>query len=317
MPYNRPWKSFADQLQQLVDRGLEVTDPASAISYLDRIGYYRLSGYWYPFRQNAPGPNPVKADDFVAGTHFSDALNLYVFDKKLRLLVLDALERIEVAIRVDLAHILGQRDTFAYTDPQWFDGRFTRPRGRQGKSDHDQWLERYDRLVSRSKETFIRHYKTKYGLPLPFWVAIEIWDFGTMSMLFAGMKGKDRDQIGAKYGVGDGHIFASWLRSLNYIRNLCAHHSRLWNRNVVDQAKLPAAADARDLAAFIGQPDLIARPFFYFCILQWLMREICPNSHWHVRFKEHLLSFPEDSNQICSLAQMGCPPGWEHWNLWQ
>ena len=161
MPYNRPLMSFADQLQQLVDRGLEVTDSASAISYLDRIGYYRLGGYWYPFRQNGPEPDLVKSDDFVAGTHFSDALNLYVFDKKLRLLVLDALERIEVAIRVDLAHILGQRDTFAYTDSQWFDGRFTRPRGRQGKSDHDQWLERYDRLVSRSKETFIRHYKNK------------------------------------------------------------------------------------------------------------------------------------------------------------
>lgn len=253
-----------------------------------------------------------KKDSFIPGTRFSDALNLYVFDKKLRLLVLDALERIEVAIRVDIAHRLGERDTFAYEHPQWFDGKFTQ-RGRNGEpGGHEKWLIHYDRLVDRSKETFIKHYKSKHGLPLPIWVAIEVWDFGAMSILFAGMKRTDRDWIGAKYGVADGGVFASWLRSLNYIRNLCAHHSRLWNRNVVDQARFPDAAVAGDLVHFIQHPHLIARPFAYFCILQWLMREISPNSHWHQRFTNHLVGFPEDEQGTCSLVQMGCPPQWEN-----
>ena len=151
MPYDRPWLSFADQLQQLEERGLGVTDRASAVSYLDRVGYYRLSGYWYPFRENQAGQVLGKKDSFIPGTRFSDALNLYVFDKKLRLRVLDALERIEVAIRVDIAHRLGERDTFAYEHPQWFDGKFTQ-RGRNGEpGGHEKWLMHYDRLVERSK----------------------------------------------------------------------------------------------------------------------------------------------------------------------
>ena len=317
MPYDRPWLSFEDQLQQLEERGLVVTDRASAVSYLDRVGYYRLSGYWYPFRENQTGKVLGKKDSFIPGSRFTDALDLYVFDKKLRLLALDALERIEVAIRVDIAHLLGERDTFAYLDPQWFDGKFSN-RGPNGEpSIHQKWLSRYDRLVNGSKESFIKHYKSKYGLPLPIWVAIEVWNFGAMSTLLAGMKRKDRDRIGAKYGVTDGRVFVSWLRSLNYIRNLCAHHSRLWNRNVVDQAKFPDISVARDLCHLIGKPEWIARPFAYFCILQWLMREISPNSQWHRRFKGHLQEFPEDAQGICSLRQMGCPKRWEHWQLWQ
>jgi abortive infection bacteriophage resistance protein len=74
---------------------------------------------------------------------------------------------------------------------------------------------------------------------------------------------------------------------------------------------------AGDLVHFIQHPHLIARPFAYFCILQWLMREISPNSHWHQRFKEHLLGFPEDEQGTCSLGQMGCPPQWENWGLWK
>jgi abortive infection bacteriophage resistance protein len=317
MPYTRPWLSFEDQLKQLEDRGLLVTDRASAISYLDRVGYYRLSGYWYPFRENMPGKVNGKKDTFIEGTHFSNALNLYVFDKKLRLIVLDALERIEIAIRVDIAHRLGERDTFAHVNAQWFDGKFTKAGWNNQPSKHDEWIKRYDRLVSRSKESFISHYKQKHGLPLPIWVAIEVWDFGAMSILFAGMKRTDRDWISKKYGVADGRIFASWLRSLNYIRNLCAHHSRLWNRNVVDQARFPDATVAGDLANFINDPHAIARPFAYFSIMQWLMREISPNSQWHQRFKEHLSSFPVDAQGTCSLSQMGCPPDWESWDLWK
>lgn len=315
--YNKPWLSFSDQLLQLKQRGMVVEDDEKAETYLDRIGYYRLSGYWYSFRQNCPTNPGEKLSAFVEGTHFTDALNLYIFDKKLRLLALDALERIEVAIRVDIAHLLGQRDPAGHHNAALLDGRFTQPQGTQAHSQHDKWLNHYNKLVNRSNETFIRHVRNKYGLPLPIWVAIEIWDFGAMSKLYAGMKGRDRDAIAQKYNVPDGRIFVSWLRALNYLRNLSAHHSRLWNRNMVDQPRLPTAADAGDLVSFIGQSRLIARPFVHFCILQWLMRVICPNSLWHSRFRQHLESFPLDSNGYHSIDEMGCPLGWQNWSLWQ
>jgi len=294
-----------------------VEDDSAAENYLDRIGYYRLSGYWYPFRLIDPTNPKKRLDQFESGTHFTDALDLYVFDKKLRLLALDALERIEVSIRVDIAHLLGERDPFAYKDPSFLDGKFTKPKKGKTKSDYDKWLSKHTHLIQRSRESFIKNFKAKYGLPLPFWIAIEVWDFGAMSIFYAGMKGNDRDFIAQKYKVPDGNTFASWLRSLNYLRNLCAHHSLLWNRNMVDQPKLPTAADAGDLANFIGQPKSIARPFILFCLLQWLMREICLNSRWHERFREHLENFPTGAKQLRSLSEMGCRPGWEKWDLWK
>lgn len=315
MSYTRPWKSRTDQLALLKSRGLVVTDDEAAKDQLGRIGYYRLSGCWYPFRQTGwlNGKHTV-LDEFRGNSRFKDVVDLYVFDKKLRLIALDALERIEVAIRVEIAHTLGEHDTFAHHNGTNLDGAFTRPVTRR-QSKHEEWLERYTRLLDRSKEDFISHYQQRHGLPLPIWVSIEIWDFGTMSIFYSGMKRKDRDAIAQKFGVADGRYMMSWLRSLNYLRNLCAHHSRLWNRNVVEQPKFPKGDAAGELAN-VSSPKLISRPFALFCILQSMMREICPNSHWHERVKSHLASFPQDHNGKCSLQQMGCPDNWEEWSLW-
>ena len=114
MTYSRPWMKFAEQLALLKSRGMDVGSEQAALSYLERIGYYRLSAYWHPFRvwmmqQHADSGRiaSVRTDKFMTGTHFVDAVNLYLFDKKLRLIVLDALERIEVALRVDIAYLLG------------------------------------------------------------------------------------------------------------------------------------------------------------------------------------------------------------------
>lgn len=97
------------------------------------------------------------------------------------------------------------------------------------------WQESHARLINRSRETFIEHYKKKYGLPLPIWIASEVWGFGTLSHLFGGMREAEQDAIAERYGIGNERVFASWLRSLNYLRNVCAHHSRLRNRNMTDR----------------------------------------------------------------------------------
>ena len=118
----KPWLAFASQLNMLQARGLEFEDRAAALDYLERLGYYRLSGYWYPLRAVDPAASQaqgkaVRLDGFVPGSRFEDVVRLYVFDKKLRLLALDALERIEMAVRVDVAHLLGQRDPAAHENP--------------------------------------------------------------------------------------------------------------------------------------------------------------------------------------------------------
>lgn len=262
----KTWMSFADQLVQLEQRGMVVDDRPAALDYLERIGYYRLSGYWYPMRAidkvaSAARRQAVRLDTFMPGSRLEDVVRLYVFDKRLRLLALDALERIEMAVRVDVAHLLGQRDPLAHENPACLHGNFAKKhitRGPdQGRTQHQVWLLKYQTLLHRArKESFVQHHRQQYGA-MPIWAAIELWDFGLLSKLFAGMQFADQHTIAAMYGAPDGQAFAQWLRSLNFIRNVSAHHSRLWNLNVLERAALPP-----------GWPAALdnARPFFLFRI---------------------------------------------------
>lgn len=313
----KPWRSYEEQLQLLQARGLGVDNPATALDYLERIGYYRLSGYWYPLRvidqaaSNIQG-KAVRSDEFMPGSRFEDVIRLYVFDKKLRLLALDALERIEMAVRVDVAHLLGQQDPLAYQSPKFLHGNFTKKQIEKGpdagRTLHQVWLIKYQSLLQRArKEAFVVHHQQQYGV-LPIWAAIEVWDFGLLSKLFAGMQFVDQQTIAGLYGAPDGRAFAKWLRSLNFIRNVSAHHSRLWNINVVELSPLP-----KDWPAALGN----TRPFFYFCLMQQLLSVICPNSTWGARFQQLLAEdFPVMANGAVTRTDFGVFAGWEKESLW-
>ncbi|MDZ7856429.1 Abi family protein [Sphaerotilus sp.] len=315
-------------MSQLEQRGLLVTDRDKALEHLERIGYYRLSGYWFAMRERSgvccpldptTGRKPAKVktetlalDSFKPEASFQNAVDLYVFDKKLRLLVLDALERIEVALRVDVSHRLGRHDPFAYLKPELFHNSFGRDLDAQtGLTPHHAWLDNQARLINRSREQFIEHNRRRYGLPLAIWVACEVWDFGTLSRLYGGMKETDQDHISALYGISNGRVFATWLRSLNYLRNVCAHHSRLWNRNVIDQPKLPPKEEVPALAAFHDDGQLRARPFLLLCITHHLLKVINPASQWGHRFKTLLAEeFPDLQHLGLNLRGMGIDPDW-------
>ena len=329
MIYAKPWRSYEEQLDLLTSRSLTVTDHPKALEYLRRIGYYRLSGYWFPFRErsapltllNEKGRKPAKPnkvetialDDYKPGATFENAVRLYVFDKKLRLLAMDALERIEIALRVDISHTLGKLDPFAYLHPDLLHDSFSRELNNgRGITRHHEWLSKHARLINASKEEFVRHNKAKYGLPLAIWVACEVWDFGALSRLYAGMRVAEQDAISARYGIRNGRIFATWLRSLNYLRNICAHHNRLWNRNIVDQPKLPLAAELPWVEPFEDSGHLRARCFLLLRIARHMLQVVNPNSSWSERMKTHLREdFPDLDHLGLNLAGMGAPDGWE------
>jgi abortive infection bacteriophage resistance protein len=186
------WISFSDQLELLQSRGLLIENTAAALDYLERIGYYRLAGYWYPLRKLKAQPqgHSFRENEFIADSRFEDGVRLYVFDKKLRLLALDALERIELAVRVDISYVLGQHDTFAHKNKSLFHPNFLKPNPKNpnSQSNYDKWLEGFNKLQSKAKKTvFVEHNIAEYG-DLPIWVAIEIMDFGCLSHLFAGLR---------------------------------------------------------------------------------------------------------------------------------
>lgn len=296
----KTWKSFHDQLDLLQSRNLIIKDEARALSYLARIGYYRLSGYFYPFRQ-WDVQRKQRLDLFSDGITFEHILQLYIFDKKLRLLAIDALERIEVAMRVDIAYLLGEKAPLAHADSQYFDEKFN----------HADWYRRYEELLQRAakSQTFVNHHLQKYGT-LPVWACCEVWDFGTMSKLFKGMQAKDKLTIAKKYRIKDGSHLATYLHGFNFIRNVAAHHDRLWNRKMIGRATFKGLPDVewRQLSA--------DKVFPYFCLMQWMLQRICPHSRWHHRFQDLLLEFPQVPDAVISLHDFGMDTNLQNWPLW-
>lgn len=316
--YAKPYKDIADQIALLESRGMVITDRAKATAALERIGYYRLSAYWFPFRRSEPGPKSADGrsttiyhDDYKAGASFSDALDMYVFDKKLRMLVMDAAERIEVALRVDLALLLCRRDPWAHRDPAQLHSRFANA---PPPMCHQEWLVRQDASEQRSKEEFAEHFRRKYGGHMPLWMAIELWDFGTLSVFLSGMKDVDTSALAKKYGLPRRDLLKTWTRSINYVRNISAHHKRLWNRPIIDQPMPPRTGELAGLDHLATDQHAQRRVYAPLTAMRWMLQCVNPTSSWADRLKDHFKTFP--ANPHYSQRHAGFPKDWQTLPFW-
>src|SRR3972149_486438 len=223
MKYTKPPLSFEEQAKLLLDRGLLVTDETELLKYLSTVNYYRLSGYLYPFKQIDP---VTGKESFFPDTKFSTIVKRYEFDRKLRLLLMDAIERIEVAIlRTQFVEKFTLTyGTFGYTEHKNFKPEFPRDEFRKS-------LEAISFDEKRSSEEFIKRYRSKYNEEpfLAFWMAAEIMSFGQLYTLYKYSHREIQILIAKKYDL-PAIVLDSWLLTLLYIRNACAHHVRIWNR---------------------------------------------------------------------------------------
>ena len=318
-PFSKPYFSVPEQIALLKSRGLKITNDARAAAALERIGYYRLSGYWYPLRTSTTttlGNLTTVHDNFRPGAEFSQIVDLYVFDKKLRLLTLDAIERVEVALRTDIALLLGRHSPIAHRDPAFLHGNFTKtPLRGKTETGHQVWLDRLDKTASKSREEFVEHFRQIYSPPLPIWVAVELWDFGMLSHFLTGMRYQDRTTLASKYGLPRPDLLTGWVRSINFARNLCAHHSRLWNRPLVDQPPLPKNGEVALFDHFTADPHLQKRYYAVAAVLQYLLRFINPTTTWANRLSELVITLPTAPG--ISLRHMGFPTDWATFQLWE
>lgn len=253
-------------------------------------------------------------DTFVPSSEFSQVVDLYVFDKRLRLMMLDVLKRIEVSIRTDVALQMGIKNNWAYRDKALLDGKFTAIDPQKGGSRFDEFVRRFDEMAASSKEEFVAHFRSTYSDPLPIWAAVELWDFGMLSMFIAGMKYGDMRDIANKYGVSRPELFPTWVRTLAFVRNICAHHSRLWNKPLIAQPKLPRLNDVPLLNHLAG--DTFASEHFYSAaaIARYFQLQINPTSSWGARFVSLIETFPEGPK--ISIGQAGFPAKWCALPLW-
>jgi abortive infection bacteriophage resistance protein len=318
-PFSKPYLPVPQQIALLKSRGMAITDDGRATAALERIGYYRLSGYWYPLRNSSVGSAAaarIVHDDFRPGSEFGQVVDLYVFDKKLRLLTLDAIERVEVALRTDIALLLGQRSPTAHREPAHLHGRFTKtPLRGKTITGHQEWLNRLDETTARSREEFIEHFRKSYSTPLPIWMAVELWDFGMLSHFLAGMRHQDQTMLAAKYGLPRPELLTGWVRSINFARNLCAHHSRLWNRPLVDQPAQARAGEVPLLDHLMMDRHAQTRFYAVAAILRYQLRVINPTTSWAIRLRDLVATLPAAPG--ISARHMGFPRDWLKLPLWQ
>lgn len=300
-PFTKPAKTTQDLLSHLVAKGLSVPaqHQAKALKSLDLIGYYRLLIYMRPLQDHQ-----TKA--FLPGIVFDDILALYDFDRKLRLLCLDAIERIEVAIRAAVINALApdpQAGSHFYLDSMHF----------QKPEDHRAFMKTV--LGLRTKNLPISHYYNNYNAPStpPIWSILEAVTFGEVSMLFSSLHIDHRKKIAAYFRY-DELVLVSWFKSINLLRNSCAHHNRLWNSNILADTPKYAQRIANEYPPNNDRGRLMAKAV----TLAALLNEIDPTSDWKSRFKSLIAAYPAATFAKAGLttASMGFPPQWEIRQFW-
>lgn len=296
MQFTKSALSLDQQVELLVTRGM-VGDRQRMRRRLASVNYYRLSAYWHTFR--------AANDQFVPGTDFETVWERYVFDRELRLLVMDALERIEVAVRARLAYEHATRGgPFGYeADPA---ALFANNPGRRGD-----FFNRLRGDLDRSHEPFVAHFKEKYAdkhdWP-PVWVTAEVLSFGGIVSFFRGSPRNIQRAVADHFGVAD-VVFESWLLSLNVVRNICAHHGRLWNREIGMAPKIPRPGRSPEWHAPVKIEN--DRAFAVLTILAHCLHHISPGSGWARRFESLLVKYPR-----IPTVQMGIPVNWRECPVW-
>lgn len=309
----KPWKDYSSLVDLLESRGMEVPDKKWAAKKLSQIGYYRLSGFWHICRKIVPSspPNassrnlPKREDEFQPGTIFNNVIELYLFDKKLRSLMIDAIERIEIYVRNNISHIIGQQDPMGHENKDFIDPKMLKDFYIEGKKRNkwEEWLETKNKKLSKNREDCIVWHRKKHR-QIPIWVAIEAWDFGTMSVYYEIIKNSYQNRISRNFEIKNPKILKGWLKEINTLRNRCAHHTRIWNQktsNPIQSGGIPF------LEEVLKEESCKERLFGLICIIWYMLYKIAPNSTWLNKVIETIELMP--TLPSCSFSTMGFPNG--------
>ena len=314
--YTKPPLTYSDLVKLLESRNLKIKNPDKVIQKMKTINYYRLSAYMLPFKKMVAGNI---TEDFRDGITWEKVYNLYLFDRKLRLLVFDAIERIEIAIRSQLIYQLSQRygshwqdDRTIYKTPY----NKTLSDGRTVRVDAYRQIQNHigKQLTDNKAEVFIQHYHNTYSSPTnpPSWMSVEILYFGQLSIICENLaNGRDLRKIANFFSLPP-HEFVSWLHTINYIRNICAHHARLWNRSLNIE---PALLRFSRNLIWLKDPTVYDRKKLYYslCIINYFLQTINPTSHFNKKLKGLINSY----KGVIFLDAMGFPENWKKEPMWK
>lgn len=287
--YNKPPLFAPELLIRLSLRGLHIRNFQKAKKYLNTIGYYRLSAYFSPFQ--------VSHDIFSPGVSFDNILSLYIFDRKLRLLFLDPIQRIEIAVRAFMSNYMSLKyGAYWYLESSLF----------SNQSFHHNFVSEIYKNAGKTNphnQAFCKHYFNKYGdnIVPPSWMVIEVLTMGNWSKLFAHLCHKDQRDIASYFNFSPKE-FGNWLKHVTLIRNSLAHHMRFWN------AEFPFSPN---LTKYITLAGPARGAYSKFVVVLALLKTIVNKSKWNIRLKEHIRSCPLDVVQ-----HMSFPVDWDKFPYW-
>lgn len=312
--YRKPALTYDQQIALLESRGLQINDKARAKRHLSNVSYYRLSAYMLPFKEMDKEGNTE--DRFLTGATWDNVYDLYKFDRKLRLLVFDAIERTEIALRTQIIYQLSHKYGSHWQDnASIFD---TTPNPITGRTVYDDIQNHInEQLTANKKIQFIEHYINTYDNPKnpPSWMSVELLYLSELSKICRGLKNKqDIKDIANYFGIHKESIFCSWIHSMNYIRNICAHHSRLWNITLaVQPAKYKKPQSG---LIWLTQEEVetakSSKLYYFLCTMLYMLQTVNPKTKFRERFMKLLEEYP-----IADTHFMGFPKDWEKHPLWK
>lgn len=270
---NKPAYSIADQISLLKQRGMLFRDEGNAPHFLENISYYRLKGYWWDTQ------NDFTNHTFHANTYFEDIIDRYNFDRHLRLILFDAIERIEIALRTKMIYHLSMNyGGLWYLDTSLFNSSTITVNG-VTKTVHQNTIEELQKEFNRSQEIFIKDHRYRYpNQDADAWKILEVASMGTLSKLYKNLKHQlpEKSAIAKEMGLNLHSELSSWLEAITYVRNIIAHHSRLWSRNMV---KRPTENLNNPIGQWFDNPLTqvqTKKPFLIISCMVYLCNEVTP-----------------------------------------
>lgn len=223
IPYAKAHATAAQRVAHLRARGLVVTRPNVAARKIEAIGYERLRIYFLSRRQTNIAGKP-----FVPGTRYHDIIRLYECDARLRAACFQAVGQFELLLRNSMSETLSAAHG---SHPYYITAAF------KDASANLAALQSFARVYDNSKDRRAKHYRDIYGTPVmpPIWTMKEFLTFGATSRILQCLAGPLKTQIAGQFGVGSDLVFTNWVEALVDLRNICAHHDRLFNRSFQKQ----------------------------------------------------------------------------------
>ena len=294
--YSKPAITVSDQAKLLLKRGLNKSSEKNIETELNTVNYYRLSGYMIPYLDR-------KSNIFYPGTKWKYIWNDYCLDKNLRSLLFDAIGELEITLRTRMIYSM----SLAHGS-RWYEDSSLFYKNALLQND----LKEIKSHWNRSKEVFVLHYNNNYDtsfLP-PAWMIFETTTFGTLSKYFENLNATlvARNQIVDFFGFNksSAKVLISWFRHLNVVRNICAHHSRLFSKTFVVCPIISKSKFNNHLTLLPAQNKLYATV----CIIQTLLKETGSNFDFSNKLHKILKSANKRDLQL-----MGIPKNWKHQKL--